>query len=103
MTIARRMVRGQNMAIDSCWVDGDRLSDDTGRGRKVNARAQRRRPRVMMGMERRRMRRRPMRSIAWKATTVKRKFVRAMEREVKVGERKPMREKMVAEKYMREF
>jgi len=57
----------------------------------------------MMGMERRRMRRRPRRSMAWKAMRVKAKFVRAMEREVRVGERKPTREKMVAEKYMREF
>ena len=35
--------------------------------------------------------------------SVKAKFVRAIEREVKVGERKPTREKMVAEKYMSEF
>ena len=34
---------------------------------------------------------------------VQRKFVRAMEREVRVGEEKPRREKMVAEKYIREF
>jgi len=34
---------------------------------------------------------------------VKRKFVSAMLREVRVGERKPTREKMVALKYMREF
>ena len=39
----------------------------------------------------------------WKAMSVKVKFVRAIEREVKVGERKPTREKMVAEKYMSEF
>jgi hypothetical protein len=57
----------------------------------------------MMGTEKRRMRRRPMRSMEWKATRVKMKFVRAMEREVRVGEWKPTRRKMVAEKYMREF
>jgi hypothetical protein len=34
---------------------------------------------------------------------VKTKFVVAMESEVKVGERKPTRAKMVAEKYIREF
>jgi hypothetical protein len=31
------------------------------------------------------------------------KFVMAMERDVSVGEENPIREKMVAEKYMREF
>ena len=35
--------------------------------------------------------------------SVKAKFVRAIEREVKVGERKPTRENIVAEKYMSEF
>jgi hypothetical protein len=49
------------------------------------------------------MRRRPTRSMEWKATRVKAKFVRAIEREVKVGEVKPRRENMVAEKYIREF
>jgi hypothetical protein len=49
------------------------------------------------------MRRRPMRSMEWKATSVKAKFVQAMESEVRVGEVKPRRAKMVAEKYMREF
>lgn len=39
----------------------------------------------------------------WKATRVKRKFVRAMESEVRVGEEKPTMRKIVAEKYMREF
>jgi hypothetical protein len=34
---------------------------------------------------------------------VKRKFVEAMLREVKVGERKPTRENMVALKYIKEF
>lgn len=74
-----------------------------GTSRKVKASAQRRRPATITGMERSRMRRRPMRSIVWKAARVKAKFVRAMEREVRVGERNPTREKMVAEKYMREF
>ena len=56
-----------------------------------------------MGMERRRMRRRPMRSMSRRARRVKVKFVRAMERAGVVGEEKPIREKMVAEKYIREF
>lgn len=34
---------------------------------------------------------------------MKAKFVRAMEREVSVGEEKPIRRKIVAEKYIREF
>ena len=49
------------------------------------------------------MRRRPMWSMMRRAMRVQRKFVRAMEREVRVGEEKPRREKMVAEKYIREF
>jgi hypothetical protein len=57
----------------------------------------------MTGMEKRRMRRRPMRSMEWKARRVKRKFVRAMEREVSVGLWKPTSRNMVAEKYIREF
>jgi hypothetical protein len=57
----------------------------------------------MTGTENRRIRRRPMRSIEWKAIRVKRKFVRAMERDVKVGLWKPTRRKIVAEKYIREF
>ena len=34
---------------------------------------------------------------------MQRKFVRATEREVRVGDEKLRREKMVAEKYIREF
>jgi hypothetical protein len=41
--------------------------------------------------------------MAWKAKSVKRKFVRAMERDVSVGLWKPTRRKIVAEKYIREF
>ena len=62
-----------------------------------------RRASVIMGTERRMMRRRPTWSIMRRAIRVQRKFVRAMEREVRVGEEKPRREKMVAEKYIREF
>ena len=84
-------------------LSGLKVLDSIGMLRKTKARAQRNRPKTMIGIERRRIRRRPMRSIEWKATSVKTKFVEAMEREVKVGERKPTRAKMVAEKYMREF
>ena len=41
-----------------------------------------------------------MRSMMAKATRVRRKFVRAMDSEVVIGEVKPTREKIVAEKYM---
>lgn len=57
----------------------------------------------MTGIEERRMRRRPMRSMVHKAIRVKVKLVRAMERDVRVGDEKPRREKIVAEKYIREF
>lgn len=44
-----------------------------------------------------------MRSMISKAIIVQMRLVTAIDREVKVGEEKPMREKMVAEKYIREF
>lgn len=64
---------------------------------------QRSKPPIMMGRVERRIRRRPIRSIKVSAISVPRKLVMAMEREVSVGEENPMREKMVAEKYIREF
>jgi hypothetical protein len=57
----------------------------------------------MTGMERRRMRRRPRRSISKRDMMVKKALVAATEREVSVGVAKPRREKRVAEKYIREF
>ena len=72
-------------------------------GKKEKAMEHRTRPRAMKGMERSRMRRRPRRSMRRKARRVKVKFVRAMERDVSVGEWKERRETMVAEKYIREF
>lgn len=68
-----------------------------------NATAHASRPRTMNGIERRRMLRRPTESINAKATSVKTKLVKAMESEVPIGDVKPTRAKMVAEKYMREF
>jgi hypothetical protein len=44
-----------------------------------------------------------MRSINKRATQVRKKLVRATEREVRVGEANPRIVKMVAEKYIREF
>jgi hypothetical protein len=70
---------------------------------ETKAKEQERRPTTMKGMERRRMARRPTVSMAVKATRVKIKFVTAMEREVKTGEVKPTRAKIVAEKYIKEF
>ena len=84
-------------------ADEDDEEDVGGRCKKEKEKAQRTRPRIMTGMERIRILRRPMRSMEWNATRVKRKFVLAMVSEVRVGERKPTREKIVAEKYMREF
>ena len=65
--------------------------------------ATKRRPRIITGIESKRIRRRPMRSMRIIATRVKMKFVMATVSEVRVGEAKPRREKIVAEKYMREF
>ena len=57
----------------------------------------------MTGIESRRMRRRPTRSMIMRARRVQRKLVMAMDKEVIVGEEKSKSEKIVAEKYMREF
>jgi hypothetical protein len=57
----------------------------------------------MTGTDQSKIRRRPMRSMAWKAMSVKKKFVRAIERDVSVGEWKPTRRNIVAEKYIKEF
>jgi hypothetical protein len=61
------------------------------------------RPNAMKGIDHRRMRRLPMRSISCKATQVMIKFVSATDSAVRVGLEKPMMENMVAEKYIREF
>lgn len=97
------MTIGHALLDDDAGMAWLTLLDSIGTSRNTKARAQRDRPMTMIGIERRRMRRRPIRSIEWNATRVKRKLVEAMEREVKVGERKPTREKIVAEKYIREF
>ena len=61
------------------------------------------RPRTMTGIEIKRMRRRPTRSMIMKASRVQRKLVMAINSEVIVGEEKSKRENIVAEKYIREF
>lgn len=70
---------------------------------KRNPRAQKRSPMTIIGIEKRRIRRRPMRSIRRRARQVMRRFVMATEREVRVGLEKPRRVNIVAEKYIREF
>jgi hypothetical protein len=74
-----------------------------GRTMKWKAAPQRRRANIMTGIDKRRIRRRPMRSISRRERTVKTKFVIATERDAKIGLEKPMRENKVAEKYIREF
>lgn len=70
---------------------------------KPKERLQSERPSTMTGTLSSRILRRPTRSMAWKAAMVKAKFVHAMERDVRVGEAKPQRLKIVAEKYIRAF
>lgn len=65
--------------------------------------AQRIRPIAITGMDQRRMRRLPTRSMSNKATQVRRKFVTATESDVSVGLWKPRMVKIVAEKYISEF
>jgi hypothetical protein len=77
--------------------------DDGSRDTPVNASDEARRPKAMRGIETRRMRRRPMRSMAVKAMPVKTKFVQAMRSAVPVGDRNLARAKMEALKYMSVF
>lgn len=60
-------------------------------------------PAIITGIVESRIRRRPTWSIISKTNSVQMKLVPAIDREVNVGEEKPTREKMVAEKYIREF
>ena len=61
------------------------------------------RPRIITGIEDNRIRRRPTRSMIMSASRVQRKLVMAIDSEVIVGEEKSKSEKIVAEKYIREF
>lgn len=60
-------------------------------------------PITIMGIVKSNTRRRPIRSIIIIAIIVKMKLVIATDKDVKVGEEKPIVEKIVAEKYIREF
>ena len=70
---------------------------------RLKAMAQRSRPTTMIGIEKRRIRRRPTRSMRRRAKIVKTKFVAAIESDGSVGAVKPTRAKIVAEKYIKEF
>lgn len=99
-------IRDFSLPVSSRRVEGVELELEVevrSSGKNVNATEQMARPSAMNGTERSRILRRPRRSMKWKAMRVKKKFVRAMERDVSVGEWKERREKMVAEKYIREF
>lgn len=71
--------------------------------RKAYEKEHKRSPPIITGIVESRIRRRPTWSIISKATRVQVKLVTAIDREVSVGEEKPRREKIVAEKYISEF
>lgn len=68
-----------------------------------NANAEISRPTTIPGIEMRRIRLRPIRSMRRNVRRVNRRFVPAMSMDVAVGFVKPIMEKIVAEKYMIEF
>lgn len=82
-------------ALTRCWLRGI--------SRKTYAKEHPSSPAIMTGIVESKMRRRPTWSIISRANRVQIKLVPAMDREVNVGEEKPTREKIVAEKYIREF
>lgn len=88
---------------DEVGSDGEGIERVDGRSMKWKPMEQRRRAKNIMGIEMRRMRRRPIRSISMRAAQVRTKFVTATERDVRVGEEKPRMVKIVALKYIREF
>lgn len=92
---------GEDFSSEGTVVVAELVAD--GRTTKWKAAAQARRAKTITGTERRRMRRRPRRSIRRRERSVKAKLVTATERDVSVGVAKPMSEKRVAEKYMSEF
>jgi len=74
-----------------------------GRAIKWNPTLQSKRPMDMIGIDQRRMRLRPMRSMRRRAAQVMKKLVTATVREVRVGLSNPRIVKIVAEKYINEF
>ena len=74
-----------------------------GNSMNLNAKAHKTNPATMTGTLKRRIRLRPTRSMNANATSVNKKFVTAIDRDVNIGDSKPTSEKMVAEKYIKEF
>lgn len=82
-------------ALIRCWLRGT--------SRKTYEKEHTSSPAIITGIVESKMRRRPTWSIISRANRVQIKLVPAIDREVNVGEENPTREKIVAEKYIREF
>lgn len=82
-------------ALIWCWLRG--ISRNTYEKEHTSS------PAIITGIVESRMRRRPTWSIISRANRVQIKLAPAIDREINVGEEKPTREKIVAEKYIREF
>lgn len=103
MIMLRRMRRGEVVFVDAGTGVVKGVGEERPRSIEVKQKAQARRESIMIGIESRRILRRPRRSIRIRESRVKRRFVIATESEVRVGVEKWRRSKIVAEKYMREF
>lgn len=98
MTTAQKLgdvVIAGTSALIWCWLRG--ISRNMCEKEHISS------PAIITGIVESKMRRRPTWSIISRANRVQMKLVPAIDREVNVGEEKPTREKMVAEKYIREF
>jgi len=107
MTLAstsKGAVRSES-GISSCADEDDGFSEFRSEGREMkwNPTLQNRRPTAMIGIDQRRIRLLPTRSMSIRAAQVMRKFVTATVSDVKVGLSNPRMVKMVAEKYISEF
>lgn len=98
MTTAQKLgevVIAGTSALISCWLRGI--------SRNMYEKEHTSSPAIITGIVESKMRRRPTWSIISRANRVQMKLVPAIDRAINVGEEKPTREKMVAEKYIREF
>lgn len=98
MTTAQKLgdvVVAGTSALIWCWLRG--ISRKTYEKEHISS------PAIITGIVESKMLRRPTWSIISRANRVQIKLVPAIDKEVKVGEEKPTREKIVAEKYIREF
>lgn len=98
-------VRSDNGISSHAEAEEDGFSElrSAGNVMNINPTAQNRRPTAIIGMDQRRIRLRPARSMRLNATQVMMKLVTATESAVNVGLEKPTMVKIVAEKYIREF